>query len=73
MGIHQLDQAIFPPVLPEDIDGKPFPAFPRRGVWKRRRRAFRTGALHHQSRDALGVELMPHQYPEIPAMDRGGQ
>jgi hypothetical protein len=28
MSTHQLDQAVFRPVLPEDIDWEPFPAFP---------------------------------------------
>jgi hypothetical protein len=28
MSTHQLGQAVFRPVLPEDIDWEPFPAFP---------------------------------------------
>ena len=28
MSTHQLDQAVFRPVLPEDVDWQPFPAFP---------------------------------------------
>ena len=28
MSTHLLDQAVFRPVLPEDIDWEPFPAFP---------------------------------------------
>ena len=28
MSTHQLDQAVFRPTLPEDIEWEPFPAFP---------------------------------------------
>jgi hypothetical protein len=28
MSIHQLDQAVLRPTLPEDIDFEPFPSFP---------------------------------------------
>ena len=42
MSTHQLDQAVFRPVLPEDIDWEPFPAFPPSA-----RLAVVVGRTHH--------------------------
>ena len=62
---HQTRQAVFTSVLPEDIDWKPFPAFPP---------SVRLGVLVGQPSDPApyvirvkvpsGVKLMPHRHPE---------
>ena len=65
MSIHQPDQAIFRSVLPENVDWKPFPAFPS---------SARLAILVGQPSDPgpyvirvmvpAGVKLMPHKHPE---------
>ena len=63
--IHQPDQASFRAVLPEDIDWKPFPAFPLSA-----RLAIVVGELSGPGPYVIrvklpsGVKLMPHQHPE---------
>ncbi len=63
--IHQPDQAIFRSVLPEDIDWKPFPAFPPSA-----RLAVVVGDPAEPGPYVIrvkvpsGVKLMPHQHPE---------
>jgi mannose-6-phosphate isomerase-like protein (cupin superfamily) len=62
---HQPGQAVFRSVLPEDIDWKPFPAFPP---------SVRLAVLVGQPSDPgpyvirvkvpSGVKLMPHRHPE---------
>jgi hypothetical protein len=62
---HQPGQAIFRSVLPEDIDWKPFPAFPpsvRLAVVAGR--APRARCLLIRVKVPSGVKLMPHRYPE---------
>jgi quercetin dioxygenase-like cupin family protein len=65
MRIHQPDQAIFRSVLPEDIDWKPFPAFPPSA-----RLAVVVGDPAEPGPYVIrvkvpsGVKLMPHQHPE---------
>jgi hypothetical protein len=65
MGIHQSDQAIFRSVLPEEIDWKPFPAFPPSA-----RLAILVGEPSEPGPYVIrvklpsGVKLMPHQHPE---------
>jgi hypothetical protein len=65
MGIHQPDQAIFRSVLPEEIDWKPFPAFPPSA-----RLAILVGQPSEPGPYVIrvklpsGVKLMPHQHPE---------
>jgi quercetin dioxygenase-like cupin family protein len=65
MGIHQPDQATFRSVLPEDIDWKPFPAFPSSV-----RLAVVVGAPSEPGPYLIrvkvpsGVKLMPHQHRE---------
>ena len=65
MRIHRPDQAIFRSVLPEDIDWKPFPAFPpsvRLAVVVGE--PSELGLTSSGSRCRSGVKLMPHQHPE---------
>jgi hypothetical protein len=62
---HQPGEAVFRSILPEDIDWKPFPAFPP---------SVRLAVLVGQPSEAglylirvkapSGVKLMPHQHPE---------
>ncbi len=65
MGKHQPDQATFRSVLPEDIDWKPFPAFPPTA-----RLAIVVGEPSEPGPYVIrvevpsGVKLMPHQHPE---------
>jgi hypothetical protein len=65
MRIHQPDQAIFRSVLPEDIDWRPFPAFPPPV-----RLATVVGEPSEPGPYVIrvkvpsGVKLMPHQHPE---------
>ncbi len=66
MGIHHRpDQADFRSVLPEDIDWKPFPAFPPSA-----RLAIVVGDPSQPAPYVIrvklpsGVKLMPHQHPE---------
>jgi quercetin dioxygenase-like cupin family protein len=65
MGIHQPDQAVFRSVLPEDIDWKPFPAFPPSA-----RLAIVVGQPSEPGPYVIrvmvpsGVKLMPHEHPE---------
>ena len=65
MSTHQMDQAIFRTILPEDIDFEPFPAFPPSA-----RLAVVVG---HPAEPApyvvrvkvpFGVKLMPHRHHE---------
>jgi len=64
-GSHQPDQAIFKSVLPEDVDWKPFPAFPPSA-----RLAIVVGDPSQPGPYVIrvklpsGVKLMPHQHPE---------
>ena len=65
MAIHQPDQAIFRSVLPEDIDWKPFPAFPppvRLAVVVGE--PSEPGPYVIRVKVPSGVKLMPHQHPE---------
>jgi len=63
--VHQPDQADFRSVLPEDIDWKPFPAFPPAA-----RLAIVVGEPSQPGPYVIrvklpsGVKLMPHQHPE---------
>jgi hypothetical protein len=63
--IHQPGQDVFKSVLPEDIDWKPFPAFPPSV-----RLAIVIGRPSEPSpyvirvKVPLGVKLMPHRHPE---------
>ena len=65
MGIHQPDQDSFRSVLPEDIDWKPFPAFPPSA-----RLAVVVGEPSEPGPYVIrvklpaGVKLMPHHHPE---------
>jgi hypothetical protein len=65
MGIHQPDQDIFRSVLPEDIDWRPFPAFPpsvRLAVVVGE--PSQPGPYVIRVKVPSGVKLMPHQHPE---------
>ena len=65
MRVHQPDQATFRSVLHEDIDWKPFPAFPSSA-----RLAIvveepsEPGPYVIRVKMPAGVKLMPHQHPE---------
>jgi quercetin dioxygenase-like cupin family protein len=65
MATHQRDQAVFRSVLPEDIDWKPFPAFPPSA-----RLAIIVGEPSEPGPYVIrvmlpsGVKLMPRQHPE---------
>ena len=65
MRSHQPDQAVFRSVLPDDIDWKPFPAFPPSA-----RLAIVVGQPTEPGPYVIrvkvpaGVKLMPHQHPE---------
>jgi hypothetical protein len=62
---HQLGQALFRSVLSEDIDWKPFPAFPpsvRLAVVVGR--PSEAGPYTIRVRVPHGVKLMPHRHPE---------
>jgi len=62
---HQLGQAVFRAILPEDIDWKPFPAFPPAA-----RLAIVVGSTSEPApyvirvKVSAGVKLMPHRHPE---------
>ena len=62
---HQIDQSVYRGVLPEDIEWKPFPAFPSSA-----RLAFVVGDPTEQGAYVIrvklpaGVKLMPHVHPE---------
>ncbi len=61
---HQPGQAVFRSVLPEDIDWKPFPAFPssvRLGVVGQ---PSEPGPYVIRVKVPSGVKLMPHRHPE---------
>lgn len=65
MRIHQSDQATFRSVLPEDIDWKPFPAFPPSAclavvVGE----PSKPGPYVIRVKVASGIKLMPHLHPE---------
>jgi len=65
MAIHQPDQAIFRSVLPEDIDWRPFPAFPpsvRLAVVVGE--PSEPGPYVIRVKVPAGIKLMPHQHPE---------
>jgi len=51
---HQTGQEVFKAILSEDIDWKPFPAFPPavRPARRRRRSALGARPLHHQGQSA---------------------
>ena len=65
MPIHQPGQAIYRSILPEDIDWKPYPAFPPSA-----RLAIIVGEPSEPGPYVIrvmvpsGVKLMPHQHPE---------
>ena len=62
---HQPGQAIFRSILPEDIDWKPFPAFPpsvRLAVVVGR--PSEPGPYTIKVKVPSGVKLMPHRHPE---------
>jgi hypothetical protein len=65
MSTHQLDQAVFRPVLPEDIDWEPFPSFPPPA-----RLAVVVGDTTQPAPYVVrvkvpsGVKLMPHRHHE---------
>jgi hypothetical protein len=62
---HQPGQSVFKSILPEDIDWKPFPAFPpsvRIAVVLGEPSA--SGPYVIRVNVPLGVKLMPHRHPE---------
>ena len=65
MSIHQIDQAVFKPTLPEDLDWEPFPAFPPSA-----RLAVVVGQTSEPAPYVVrvklqsGVKLMPHRHRE---------
>ena len=65
VGGHQRGEDVFKAVLPEDIDWKPFPAFPPTA-----RLAVLVGEPNHSGPYTIrvkvpsGVKLMPHKHPE---------
>ena len=65
MSTHQLDQAVFRPTLPEDIDFEPFPSFPPSA-----RLAVVVGDIAEPAPYVVrvkvpsGVRLMPHRHHE---------
>jgi quercetin dioxygenase-like cupin family protein len=65
VSIHQIDQAVFKPTLPEDLDWEPFPAFPPSA-----RLAVVVGQTSEPApyvvrvRLPSGVKLMPHRHHE---------
>ena len=65
MSAHQLDQAVFGTVLPEDVDWQPFPAFPPSarlavvGVWPSE-----PATCLVRVKLPSGVKLMPHRHHE---------
>ena len=65
MSIHQIDQAVFKPTLPEDLDWEPFPAFPPSA-----RLAVVVGQTSEPAPYVVrvklpsGVKLMPHRHHE---------
>lgn len=62
---HQPDEAVFRSILPEDIDWKPFPAFPptvRLGVVVGH--PSEPGPYVIRVKVPSGVKLMPHSHPE---------
>jgi hypothetical protein len=66
---HQPGEAVFRSILPEDIDWKPFPAFPpsaRLAVLVGE--PSQAGPYLIRVKVPLGVKLMPHRHPE----DRDG-
>ena len=65
VSVHQLDQAIFKPTLPEDIDWEPFPSFPpsaRLAVVVGQ--PAEPGPYVIRVKVPSGVRLMPHRHPE---------
>jgi quercetin dioxygenase-like cupin family protein len=63
--IHQPDEAVFRSILPEDIDWKPFPAFPpavRLAVLVGN--PSEPGPYVTRVRASGGAKLMPHKHPE---------
>jgi quercetin dioxygenase-like cupin family protein len=65
MSVHQLDQSVFKPTLPEDIDWEPFPSFPPSA-----RLAVVVGQTSEPAPYVVrvklpsGVKLMPHRHHE---------
>jgi hypothetical protein len=62
---HQPSEAVFRSILPEDIDWKPFPAFPpsaRLAVVVGE--PTKPGPYVIRVKVPLGVKLMPHKHPE---------
>jgi quercetin dioxygenase-like cupin family protein len=65
MRTHQPGQAVFRPVLPDDIDWEPFPAFPpsaRLAVLVGQ--PTEPGPYVIRVKVPAGVRLMPHRHPE---------
>ena len=63
--VHQPGQSVFRSVLPEDIDWKPFPAFPpsvRLAVVEGE--PSQPGPYVNRVKMPSGVKLMPHKHPE---------
>jgi hypothetical protein len=59
---HQPGEAIFRPILPEDIDWKPFPPSARLAVLVGE--PSQAGPYLIRVKVPLGVKLMPHKHPE---------
>ena len=62
---HQLGQEVFKPILPDDIDWKPFPAFPpsvRLAVLVGQ--PSEPGPYTIRVKSPHGAKLMPHKHPE---------
>lgn len=65
VGPHQLGQEVFKTILPEDVDWKPFPAFPpsiRLAVVVGQPSA--PGPYTIRVKAPHGAKLMPHKHPE---------
>ena len=61
---HQPGQDVFRSVLPEEINWKPFAAFPPSVPGSRCWSALGGRAVHDQGESPHGVKLMPHRHPE---------
>jgi hypothetical protein len=65
LAAHQPGQDVFESVLSEDINRKPFAAFPPFGPPRCHRGSALGGrTLHGQGPSAHGVKLIPHRHPE---------
>ena len=61
---HQIDQSMFRSVLPEDIEWKPFPAFPPSARLAVVGEPTGPGPYVIRVKLPSGVKLMPHVHPE---------